>query len=77
MNRSSTQHNVRQEIARRAYLRFCARGSTPGGDLDDWLAAEREVLDSVEREVLDSAAHESASAESGNASRRRSRKGGR
>lgn len=33
-----------QEIAVRAYHRFCARGCAPGSDVDDWLAAERELL---------------------------------
>ena len=37
---------VRQEIARRAYGRFCDRGCAPGEDVEDWLAAEREVLES-------------------------------
>lgn len=44
---------VRAEIERRAYLRYCERGCTPGGELDDWLAAEREVrttIGSQERE---------------------------
>ena len=35
---------LRQEVARRAYLRFCDRGCVHGSDTDDWLAAEREVL---------------------------------
>ena len=39
---------LRQEIARRAYLRYCDRNCVPGGDFDDWLAAEREVLGSGE-----------------------------
>jgi hypothetical protein len=33
------------EIARRAYERFEARGYADGGDMDDWLAAERELND--------------------------------
>jgi len=33
----------RQEIQLRAYYRYCERGCAPGADLDDWLAAEREV----------------------------------
>jgi hypothetical protein len=37
---------VEQEIARRAYLRFCDRGCAHGGDVDDWFEAEREVLES-------------------------------
>ena len=33
------------EIAKRAYQHYCDRGCAPGGDVDDWLAAERELLD--------------------------------
>ena len=32
-------------IAERAYYRAERRGFTPGHELDDWLAAEREVMD--------------------------------
>ncbi len=35
---------LRQEIQMRAYYRYCERGCAPGADVDDWLAAEREVL---------------------------------
>jgi hypothetical protein len=35
---------LRQEIQRRAYHRYCERGCGPGADMDDWLAAEQEVL---------------------------------
>jgi hypothetical protein len=34
----------RQEIELRAYYRYCERGCAPGGELEDWLAAEQEVL---------------------------------
>jgi hypothetical protein len=33
-----------EEIALRAYYAFLGRGSIHGSDLDDWLQAEREVL---------------------------------
>jgi hypothetical protein len=33
-----------EEIAARAYERFCARGYVHGFDVDDWLAAERDLL---------------------------------
>ena len=33
----------REDIARRAYDLFLERGSLDGHDLDDWLAAEREL----------------------------------
>ncbi len=32
------------DIEKRAYERYCDRGCAPGGDFDDWLAAERELL---------------------------------
>ncbi len=32
-----------EQIAVAAYFRAQARGFTPGGELDDWLAAESEV----------------------------------
>jgi hypothetical protein len=35
---------LRQEIHLRAYYRYCERGCAPGADVDDWLAAEREML---------------------------------
>jgi hypothetical protein len=31
------------EVARRAYELFIARGGTHGGDVDDWLLAQREL----------------------------------
>ena len=34
-------------IAERAYLRAERRGFVPGFELDDWLAAEREVIGDV------------------------------
>ena len=35
---------LREEIARRAYAKFCDRGCVHGGDMEDWIAAEREVV---------------------------------
>lgn len=35
---------LRQEIQLRAYHRYCERGCASGADLNDWLAAEQEVL---------------------------------
>ena len=32
-----------EEIRRRAYDIFVARGGTPGNELDDWLQAEQEL----------------------------------
>lgn len=32
------------EIARRAFERYCARGYQHGRDVEDWLAAEKELL---------------------------------
>jgi hypothetical protein len=35
-----------EEVARRAYELFLARGRQHGGDLDDWLEAERQLTGS-------------------------------
>jgi hypothetical protein len=35
---------LQQEIELRAYYRYCERGCVPSDDVDDWVAAEREVL---------------------------------
>lgn len=43
-NAGDDSERLRQEVARRAYLRHCDRGCAPGFDVDDWLAAEHEVL---------------------------------
>jgi len=36
---------LRQEIALRAHSRYRNRGDIPGFDIEDWLVAEREVLE--------------------------------
>ena len=38
--------NTRDRIALRAYELYLARGAADGGDFDDWLAAERELIGS-------------------------------
>jgi hypothetical protein len=40
---SPLDRHSRDDVARRAYELFCARGCAHGSDLDDWLQAEREV----------------------------------
>jgi hypothetical protein len=37
------------QIARRAYELYCARGREDGYDLDDWLQAERDLRGGEER----------------------------
>jgi hypothetical protein len=39
------QSPTRKDIARRAYQLFEQRGGESGHDLDDWLQAERELMD--------------------------------
>jgi len=39
--------SLNDRIARRAYEKFVARRGRHGNDLEDWLAAEREVLDEI------------------------------
>src|SRR5579872_331367 len=43
---------IGDEIRQRAFSRFERRGQTNGGDLDDWLAAEREVVWSPSSELI-------------------------
>lgn len=44
MNSQPPDGNGHARIARRAYELFQGRGGHPGQDLDDWLAAEQEIL---------------------------------
>jgi hypothetical protein len=44
---------VRDEIARRAYELYVARGEQNGSDVDDWLTAEREVQEQLPRRTGD------------------------
>ena len=38
--------DTRDRVAHRAYELYIARGGTHGGDVDDWIAAEREIAGS-------------------------------
>ena len=40
---SESTHSLNEAIQRRAYELHLERGGAHGGDLDDWLRAEREV----------------------------------
>ena len=44
---------IGDEIRQRAFSRFERRGQTNDGDLDDWLAAEREVVWSPSSELIE------------------------
>jgi hypothetical protein len=46
---TGTQPNSSDDIARRAYERFRARGEEHGHDQEDWFAAERELRDGSSR----------------------------
>ena len=41
---NTTDEVLRQDIELRAYFKYCERGCTAGGDVEDWLAAEQEIL---------------------------------
>jgi hypothetical protein len=41
---------ITQDIELRAYQIYVDRGATDGSDLDDWLQAERQVLEGLKRE---------------------------
>jgi hypothetical protein len=45
------RHPITEAIAKRAYELFLARGGENGHDLDDWLQAERELLDAPQSQV--------------------------
>lgn len=40
----ATNEVRREEIELSAYFKYCERGCESGHDVDDWLAAEREIL---------------------------------
>ena len=42
-NRDAPRSPSRDDIARRAYDLYQERGAAPGGEVDDWLRAEREL----------------------------------
>jgi hypothetical protein len=44
---SSSNGESRARIAMRAYELYLARGGVDGGDFDDWIAAERELIGST------------------------------
>lgn len=46
-----------ERIARRARELYEARGGAHGRDLDDWLAAEREIDSEIEREAEEQRSH--------------------
>ena len=66
---STGDEEMLREIALLAYYRYRERGSVPGFELEDWLAAEQEVL-----ARLANAGHSSSVT---TASNPRSRRGGR
>jgi hypothetical protein len=47
------RHPITEAIAKRAYELFLERGGENGHDLDDWLQAERELLDVPQSQVQD------------------------
>lgn len=42
--RNEVDTDLQAEIELRAYFKYCQRGCAPGCDVDDWLAAEQEIL---------------------------------
>ena len=49
--RNETMSPSRDDVARRAYELFEARGAEPGHDLENWLDAERELSGATTSEV--------------------------
>ncbi len=44
-SRTTESHPTREEIELRAYQIYLDRGGVPGRDMEDWLQAERELLE--------------------------------
>lgn len=47
-----SEEDVRRMIAEAAYMRAARRGFAPGGEIGDWLAAEREIRGALEASRL-------------------------
>jgi hypothetical protein len=47
-----SKDEINRMIAEAAYLRAARRGFAPGGEMDDWLAAEREILGNLSASPL-------------------------
>ena len=45
---SLSEEELRRMIAQAAYLRAAQRGFAPGGEIGDWLTAEREIRGALE-----------------------------
>ena len=45
VSRTARRHPAREEIELRAYQIYLGRGGAQGQDLEDWLRAERELLE--------------------------------
>jgi hypothetical protein len=43
--RTATSQRTQEEIALRAYHIYLQRGGAPGNEFEDWMRAERELLD--------------------------------
>lgn len=50
---------LKEQIRRRAYELYVERGSQPGGEIDDWLQAEQEILRTHQDARVDEASEES------------------
>ena len=52
MNNNTFEIPMHEQIERRAYQIYLERGFHPGNDLEDWLAAEKELTESSETERM-------------------------
>jgi len=50
-NASRKNHPAPEEIALRAYHIYLQRAGTPGNELEDWIAAERQLVDENPRSI--------------------------
>ena len=53
MTTTYSPENMDERIRTRAYERYLSRGCVHGADIEDWLQAEREVINSVFVETVE------------------------
>jgi hypothetical protein len=54
-SRSTKKHPTPEQIQLRAYEIYLERGGAPGNSLEDWVRAERELMESKETKARKSA----------------------
>jgi|KBSMisStandDraft_5_1062788.scaffolds.fasta_scaffold3022581_2 Protein of unknown function (DUF2934) len=53
MKTTQSPESIDERIRTRAYERYLSRGGADGADVEDWIQAEQEVIDSVFVETVE------------------------